>query len=313
MQFISSNKSALFIALILITGLCFGQSKDRSKPPVPTNGQQHQNEGNRKEAKIKGPQTNPLKTPVTIEGPVTEVRQLSADEQAEKAQEKSKDVWNKFIDDVLLSPQQWINVGLLILAGLAARYSYGAYKATKEQVKIANEQFLLEKIALSVATSPKLSVDAVRAANFYVGMEPVFFVKVLNSGPAVAEAVKVSIRVESGVGGSKYTSDDQIMTVPANSSREYPIRWPMELTQAALDGFSSSGLEVKGNFEYGGKSESYCYKYYPWKGTRPEGVPQFIPCKFNPRLTLLVPIGGVESTSAVGTLTPIQSKAPPDT
>ena len=60
-----------------------------------------------------------------------------------------------------------------------------------------------------------------------------------------------------------------------------------------IDGFNQSQpLKVEGTITHSslnnGNPVQYCYKYVPWSGERPEGLPQFVTCDFEMRTTILV-------------------------
>jgi len=285
MKFIWSSKSALFIVLILITGLCFGQSKGNQ----PKSNKNQNSSTDRSDTTVVITQQTP---PAPQEQPTQQDLKRPFDFWEWARTSSPTDILSLALAAIVVA----ITAQTLFFLKQQVVAATDATIAANRSADAARDSAITAAQQLELATSPKLSVDDVRTANFYVGMEPVFFVKVVNAGPVAAESVKVSIRVESAtVGGSKYTSDAQVMLLPANSSREYPIRWPRQLTREDIDAFNSGSLEVKGEYEHNGESKPYCYKYYPWKeGPRPSGVPEFIDCKFNPRLTLLLPTGRAE-------------------
>ena len=183
-----------------------------------------------------------------------------------------------------------IITGAGVIVGIAVVIIYGkqltAMRGQLAEMKAAGAA--TEK-QVELATSARLHIEGVRVADFSSGLEPVFFVKIVNSGPVAAEDVAVNIRVESSEGGAKYTGGDHRIMVPAHDSREYFIKWPSRLNDTLVNGFKSDiPLRVSGHFEYGGKRTEYCYRYNASQGERPSGVPEFIPCDFDTRRTVLV-------------------------
>lgn len=279
-------------------------SPPAKKPQLsPSKGMEKQNKGNRERGNANSPQEKPSNIPVTIEGAVTVINQPSTQEQAEQARKQAKNIWDKAIGDLIFTPSQWPNIGLMFLAGLAAVFALCAYLATRRQAIAAEQQ-------LALATTPRLYVDGVRASDFESGKQPVFFVKIANAGPIAAEQVAINIRVEPDPHyiGAKYSDGVHIIMIPANGYREYFIKVSEVLTDNILDELNFRQLwqlRVTGYFEYGGKQTKYCYKYNPSGNPRPEGLPQFIPCDFNTQRTIIKMLSGsIDLSSSIsGNLT----------
>jgi len=218
--------------------------------------------------------TNREPIPISIDGSVNVVDAATAEQIRADAQEQAKPFWKK---------QEWV---MVIVTATAAFFAFLAFVVAALQAKYLKEQ-------LRVATSARLSVEGVRMARFEISEKPIFFVKIVNSGPADAENVMVDIRVEpakAGVNGVKYSAGAQPITIPANSSREYFIQFTQALTAEVREGVIHKGwpLRVAGFIQESGREKKeYDYKYHPWK-TRPKDVPEFIPSDFSPRRTTLI-------------------------
>ena len=187
--------------------------------------------------------------------------------------------------------QLWnlIITGAGVVIGVAVVIIYGKQLSTmRGQLAEMKTAGTATEQQVALASRARLHIDGVRVADFASGMEPVFFVKIVNSGPVAAENVAVSIRVETSEGGAKYTGGEHRIMIPAHDSREYFIRWASRLNDTLVNGFKSdTPLSVSGYFEYEGKRTEYCYKYNACSGERPQGVPEFIPCDFDTRRTIL--------------------------
>lgn len=258
-------------------------------------GKEQQKKNNRDTEKSESPQPNPPQIPVTIEGPVTIIKQLSAMEQESEAQKQAEHIWDKALNGLIFDPSQWPNIGLLVLAGVAAYFTWGAYCAARRQANAAEE-------TLKLSTIPRLHIDGVRAEPFEIERAPIFFVRIVNSGPATAEEVTVVIRVEPTVhyGGAKYSDGAHKFAIPANSFREEFISVTQPLTAELIDSLNRQTWQlcITGYFEHAGKRTKYCYRYNPFPNPRPEGLPQFIPCDYDTRRTLIM-IAGSPPLSAI--------------
>jgi hypothetical protein len=212
--------------------------------------------------------------PVSINGSVNVVDAAAAEQIRANAEERAKPIWKK---------QEWV---MVFVTAAAAFFAFLAFVVAALQAKYLKKQ-------LRVATSARLSVEGVRMVKFEIGEKPVFFVKIVNSGPADAEKVMVDIRVEpakAGVNGVKYSAGAQPIDIPANSCREYFIELKERLTAEVQDGIKNKNwpLRVTGfTQESGQEQKDYDYRYYPWN-PRPKDVPEFIPSEFNTRRTTLI-------------------------
>ena len=95
-----------------------------------------------------------------------------------------------------------IITGAGVVVGIAVVIIYGkqltAMRGQLAEIKAAGAA--TEK-QIELATSARLHIEGVRVADFSSGLEPVFFVKIVDSGPVAAEDVAVNIRVEGSEGG----------------------------------------------------------------------------------------------------------------
>jgi uncharacterized membrane protein len=153
-------------------------------------------------------------------------------------------------------------------------------KAVKEQVEI-----------MGIAIEPRLRITNVRIVNLKAEERPAFIIWIVNEGATDAKNVKFYMRVALGT-EEQHWSREQTITIPARKEEHYWIAWSNTLGQNDIDAINGSiPVKVTGyfNIENRGQQE-FCYRYYPWKGRRPRNVSQFIPCDFNPGLT--VPLAG---------------------
>ena len=124
-----------------------------TKSSHPSDGREEQKKSHGETKQAANPQTEPPRIPVTIEGPVTIINQPSANEQERKANEQSKNIWDKLWTDVVLNPHQWVNVGALVIARMCASgFAYAAYCATRRQANAAEQ-------TLALASTPRLHID----------------------------------------------------------------------------------------------------------------------------------------------------------
>jgi hypothetical protein len=150
-------------------------------------------------------------------------------------------------------------------------------------------------------TQPRLHVDGIRVDWLKENHEPVFFVKIMNSGVIAAEKVAIQVKVELAGSVIRYARD-QVITIPANGIREcpFPSRTPINAVLLAEFENGSALLRVSGHITWDKQETEYCYKYYPWpsKLPRPGGLPSFVPCDFDTNITADV-TAAVKGTAAV--------------
>jgi hypothetical protein len=156
-------------------------------------------------------------------------------------------------------------------------------KAMQRQVEI-----------IGIAVEPHLIITDVRAEDLKVGKEPVFIVSIMNDGATDAKGVVLSIQVNMEERGWKTKwRDPQVVTIPARQTQHYFVPWRRTLDEELIDAINTrtTSVKVSGYFKLGeGPQTDFCYIYYPWKGTRPDQISQFIPCDFSPALKSLVGI-----------------------
>src|SRR5437867_2737393 len=125
----------------------------------------------------------------------------------------------------LFSPENLPSIALVIVAGFTllaiwyqAQEMTKATKVMKDSVDAQKRQANLLESQISLM-QPRLHVDGVRVIEFEEGRQPIFFVKVMNSGVVAAEKVSISIIVELGDSTIQYPAD-QVIIIPANNWRE---------------------------------------------------------------------------------------------
>ena len=157
-------------------------------------------------------------------------------------------------------------------------------KATLHNEKIVEAMRDQVKI-IGIAVEPRLRISNVRVEDFEVGKWPVFIVSIANEGATDARDVWLQLRVNFREGGTlaQKWSRPQIVTISARQEQHYFLEWNNPLTQ---EGLEAKTLKVSGIIKIGdSEAIKFCYRYYRWKGKRPEGVSQFVPCDFDPGLT----------------------------
>jgi hypothetical protein len=152
---------------------------------------------------------------------------------------------------------------------------------------------------MGIAVEPRLRIANVRATNFAVGGLPVFIVSLINEGAIEARDVTIKLQLQKGDAPPIFWTRQQNVTIPANGREDYPVRWPSVLRREDIDGFNDNvALRVLGHFIHENTTVEFCYRYYPWPfGNRPDGLPQFFPCGFDPGLT--VPLEAIAGTFAL--------------
>jgi len=131
--------------------------------------------------------------------------------------------------------------------------------------------------------APRLRVDEVRVAGFEDGRSPAFIVTLVNDGATEAQDVALYVQAEHKQIRAEWRGE-QIITIPANGRKMYPIRWTPVLNQQVIDAYNDEPrLKVFGYFRYKDTQQPFCCHYYPWIGKRPAEVPYFVPCDFDVR------------------------------
>ena len=169
-------------------------------------------------------------------------------------------------------------------------------------------------------TRPSLHIDGVRVIQFEPEHQPIFFVKIINSGLLAAKNVSISMKVAFADSTSEY-NQDQVMTIPAKDGRECFIDCALVLNSDVMRGFDRDNkpLCISGHVIWNKETTEYCYKYNPWPfdTSRPHDLPLFVTCDFDPRRTVGISgrAMGHASVQASGSLvarktTPGSSKDP---
>ena len=184
----------------------------------------------------------------------------------------------KFVTDAV--PNILIFAAVLI----QARIYQLQWRVMRDQVRI-----------MGVAYDPRLRVTDVRVENFRAGGEPVFIVLIKNEGATDARDTSLNIRVSFGhpIEGTlaQKWKEPQTVTVSAGQEQTYIVPWDSPIKQEHIDGFNNktTPLTVSGFIRLKGRDpKKFCYRYYPIKGERPKGVPQFVPCDFDTGLARVV-------------------------
>jgi hypothetical protein len=193
-------------------------------------------------------------------------------------------------------PPIYSNWALAILAGIAAAFTAKTFRQTRRQADAA-------ELHVIAATTPRLTIEQVYAADLEAGKEPVFFLRITNTGPVPAENVKVVMQVTHGNAKTTHTGEGDTILIPAHSYRDYDFRGAYIATEEMIRTLSGDNLIVRGLVTYNDKPVHYCYKYNQWTGPRPPGVPTFVPCDSDSRRTVSVALTGVWAQSISGTPT----------
>jgi hypothetical protein len=160
------------------------------------------------------------------------------------------------------------------------------------QAVIYHRQWLImqeqSRIA-GLAYEPRLRITDVIVRDLTVGGQPAFIIEIVNDGASDAQNVELQMRVNLREGErlAMKWSHPQIVTIPARQKESYFLAWRTALEQDIIDDINRGApLKVSGHIRLpGNEPMEFCFMYYPWKGKRPKGMSQFIPCDFNPGLT----------------------------
>jgi hypothetical protein len=149
-------------------------------------------------------------------------------------------------------------------------------------------------------TDPRLQITKVRVVNLRPDESPIFLLSIRNVGTLDAEDTLISLRVSfgrsvdsEGTLAQKLT-EPQSVTIPAGQEHTYAVPWDGAITKEHIERLHKVPLKMSGFIKQKGKDErGFCYRYYIIKGNRPEGMPEFVPCDFDTRLTKIVTAGSV--------------------
>jgi hypothetical protein len=177
-----------------------------------------------------------------------------------------------------------------------------------------SQQLLNLQAAIS---DPRLRVS-VHAEDFAPDKKPIFIVTINNDGLIAATNVAFKMVVK-WLGREERLKD--VFDVPAKDTEIQHLVSNGVLTDLQFKSFNESApLIVEGTLSYfpyqrkdGDPPQPFCYKYHPWKGDRPEGIPQFIRCERATTVDLAVQIEGARLTLTPGDVTVrIEPVAPDD-
>jgi len=145
-------------------------------------------------------------------------------------------------------------------------------------------------------TEPRLQITNVRAVNLRVEESPIFLLSIKNVGELDAEETLINLRVSfgrsvdsEGTMAQKLPAP-QTVTIPAGQEHTYAIPWDGPITREHAERLDN--VRVSGFIKPNGKNErEFCYRYYAIRGDRAQGMPEFVPCDFDTRLTKVVTAG----------------------
>ncbi len=143
--------------------------------------------------------------------------------------------------------------------------------------------------------------------DFKAGQSPIFITTIANEGLIDATGVELHIGVRMGEEKEFNWIEPQTVMIPARGRESYPIVSGAILNEKLIEGFNTDvPIEVKVQVKYfpGSPNEpkESCYRYLPWRGDRPDDVPEFVPCDFKPHLNVVVHLKGAEIKIPQGTV-----------
>lgn len=149
-------------------------------------------------------------------------------------------------------------------------------------------------------TEPRLQITNVRVVNLRPDESPIFLLSIRNIGALDAEETLINLRVSfgrsvdpEGTMAQKLTAP-QTVTIPAGQEHTYAIPWDGPITKEHIERLNRMPLKVSGFIKPKDEAErEFCYRYYAIKGDRPPGMPEFVPCDFDTRLTKVVTAGSI--------------------
>lgn len=180
-----------------------------------------------------------------------------------------------------------------------------AAKTTQEQLEemVRQNKRLEEGDARERArTDPRLQITHVKVSSLQPEKEPIFMVSIKNVGATDAVGVMIDLRVSFGRPVestlAQKLSKPQTVSIPSGQEQTYVIPWDQPVKQKHIDRLNKVPLIVSGFIKLSGEKErEFCYRYYPLRGERPLGVPEFVPCDFDTRLTRVVTPGTARLTA----------------
>jgi hypothetical protein len=166
-------------------------------------------------------------------------------------------------------------------------------------------------------SNPRLRVSKIRIENFEAGASPIFITTIANDGLIDATGVELHIGIGIGTRQEFNWGDPQTVMIPARGKESYPAMCNAILNEELVKGLNANiPIEVKVRVKYWPISPKepteFCYRYLPWPTqNRPDDVPQFVPCDFNPQVNTIVRIPSVFLIAKPGNVTAVVEKAPP--
>jgi hypothetical protein len=168
------------------------------------------------------------------------------------------------------------------------------------QIYIAHQQWRV----MGIAIEPRVRITNITIENLIAGQRPVIILEIANEGATDAKDVGLHIRADVPGGGAKW-SDERTVTIAAHSKQKHFLPWPHIATSIPYKRLRK--LQVSGYFRLNNQHPNeFCFQYYWWnEGDRPNGLPDFLPCDFDPSITTLVDSGGTitpegESSKTIG-------------
>lgn len=159
-----------------------------------------------------------------------------------------------------------------------------------------------------------LHVDGVRVIDLKEGRQPIFFVKIVNSGPTAVKDVSIGVKVVfEKVGTAEYKSANTVV-IPARGAYELPFPSSLVLKEEVLNALEKgeTPLRVSGHVKWPKETIEYRYKYYSWPfGERPEGLPYFLPCDFDTSRNLGVSAAPVHAKLSVAAKAALAAQVKP--
>jgi len=207
----------------------------------------------------------------------------------------------------------WTKTYVFFTGGLFLVGIFGVVAALKTLNAIKRQADLMEG---------GVHVDGVRVIEFEEGKQPIFFVKIMNSGQIAAANVSVSMKVDLVAPTTESSTEylhDQSVTIPAHGANECFIRLASILKAGELAELDSGGMTLRVSGRITRREQKvieYCYKYNQWTfGIRPSEFPMFRPCDFDTRTALnaVAKPKGFSAVVRVGNLTAKAENPPPET
>lgn len=216
---------------------------------------------------------------------------------------------SRLLNPAISDPVQFVT-GNILNALIFGAIVVQAYIYQKQRAAMT-EQLEIER----AKTNPRLRVSKIRIENFEVGQSPVFITTIANDGFIDATGVELNIGIKFGYDREFNWIKPQTVLIPARGKESYPITSGAFFNEEEFAGFNTNiPIEVAVGVKYwpGSPTEpqQFCYRYLPWRGKRPDDIPEFVPCDFNPGLNIGIKIQGAQLKLSDG-VTLVQQRAAP--